>query len=189
MRKRSDRVALCILGAAAFALAGCGEDEVDASAFPDLATCKASAALGGQDFTAADCDRAYAEAQAIHQDSAPRYDAKVVCEEQHGEEACVEAADGNGGGGSIFMPLMAGYLIGNMLNRGTVAQPLYRSAAGGFSDAAGRATYATNLGQGKLGASQFDRPAATVGKPPMSAATVKARGGFGASAGGRTSAG
>ena len=196
MRKRSSRVALCILGAAAFALAGCVEEEVDAAAFPDLASCKAAAgsggALGQTPLTAAECDSAFAEAQAIHAQSAPRYDSLKVCEEQHGEGACgsEEQATGGSGMGGIFMPLLAGYLIGNMLNRGgAAAQPLYRANGGGFTNAAGTSSYASNSGRGTLKAAQFDRPATTVGKPPMSATTVQSRGGFGTGAASRSSGG
>ena len=189
MRKRSHRVALSILGAAAFALAGCVEEEVDASAFPDLAACKASAAVGSQGFTATDCDTAFQEAELIHSESAPRYDSQAVCEAEHGADACTEQVSAGGGGG-IFMPLMAGYLIGSMLSRnGPAAQPLYRSASGNFTNAAGTSSYASNSGSGKLSANQFARPAATIGKAPMTAATVQSRGGFGGSAAGRTSGG
>lgn len=197
MRKRSSRVALCLLGAAAFALSGCIEEEVDAAAFPDLASCKAAAGSGSQlgeaALTVADCENAFAEALAVHAESAPRYDSLTVCEEQHGEGACgsEEQATGGSGMGGIFMPLLAGYLLGNMLGGrgGASAQPLYRSGAGGFTNAAGTASYASNAGRGKLSAAQFDRPASTIGKPPMSAATVQSRGGFGSSAARPTSGG
>lgn len=194
MRKRSSRVALCLFGAAAFALSGCIEEEVDAAAFPDLATCKAAAqsgsSFGETALTVADCETAFAEALAIHTQSAPRYDSLQVCEEQHGEGACgsEEQVTGSSSGmGGIIMPLLAGYLIGNMLNRGgAAAQPLYRSGSGGFTNAAGTASYASNAGRGKLSAAQFDRPASTIGKAPMTAATVRSRGGFGTSAASRT---
>ncbi|MBC7675343.1 MAG: DUF1190 domain-containing protein [Rhodoferax sp.] len=190
MRKRSHRVALCILGVAAFSLSACVEEEVDAAAFPDLAACKATAALGTQGFSATDCDTAFAEAEVIHAEAAPRYDSLTVCEEQHGEGACDEQVASGGGGGGIFMPLMAGYLIGNMLNRnGPAAQPLYRSASGNFTNAAGTTSYASNSGAGKLGATQFARPATTIGKAPMTAASVQSRGGFGGSAAGRSTGG
>ena len=39
MMKRSRKVAITILGAAAFTLAGCQEEQVDAAAFPDLQSC------------------------------------------------------------------------------------------------------------------------------------------------------
>lgn len=202
MTKRSKTVAIAILGAAAFALAGCKTDEVDAQAFPDIASCKAAAERGGL-FSASECDQAFGEAQKLHVESAPRYDSVQACEAQHGAGACgteAEATAGatgapaeqqasGGGMGSIFMPMLAGYLIGSMLSgaRGAgvaPAQPMYRSANGGFTNAAGTSTFSSNQGASKMSASQFSKPAATVGKPPMSAASPQSRGGFGAT--GRT---
>ena len=183
MMKRSRKVAITILGAAAFTLAGCQEEQVDAAAFPDLQSCTNAAQDGGM-FSVQDCDAAFAEAAALHVEAAPRYDSLAVCEEQHGVGSCGdEATVTQGGSGGIFMPLMMGYLIGNMLGgRGGAAasQPLYKTAGGQFSNAAGSSTFSNNSGATNLGASQFARPAATAGKPPMSRATAMSRGGFGA---------
>ncbi|MDR5652772.1 DUF1190 domain-containing protein [Ruixingdingia sedimenti] len=184
MKKRSSHVALAILGAAAFTLAGCVEEKVEAEAFPDLTSCKAAANQGGL-FSPAECDTAFAEAQALHVESAPRYDSQQVCEEIHGPGNCgSEQQAVSGGSGSIFMPMMMGYLIGSMLGnaRGAAAaQPLYKTADGRYSNAAGTGTYASNNGKGKLSAAEFQKPAATVGKAPMTKATAQSRGGFGAS--------
>lgn len=189
MIKRSRTVAITILGAAAFTLAGCQEETVDASAFPDLQSCTNAAQNGGL-FTAQDCDTAFAEANALHVEAAPRYESIAVCEEQHGQGACgSEATATQGGSGSIFMPLIAGYLIGNMLgarNGAAASQPLYKTANGKFTNAAGSSTFSNNSGSAKLGTSQFTRPVATAGKPPMSRATAMSRGGFGSSGAGRT---
>lgn len=178
MRKRSRTVALFIVGAAAFTVAGCREEQVEARAVPDLASCKAAASLDG-DFTADDCDAAFAEAQSLHAEAAPRYDSQEVCEEQHGVGACsTEQEVSSGGSGSIFMPLMMGYLMGNMLGgRGMAAQPLYRTPNGQFANATGTNTYASNNGKGTVGASQFNKPPSTVGKAPMTKASVASRGG------------
>ena len=190
MRKRSNRVAIAILGAAAFTLAGCREEQVDAEAFPDLHSCTSEAKHGGL-FSVQDCETAFVEAETLHVEAAPRYDSLEVCEEQHGAGACgSEATVAQGGGsGSIFMPLMAGYLIGSMLSgRSGIAagQPLYKTSNGKFTNAARSSTYSSNRGAAKLNSSQFMRPAATVGKAPMSRATASSRGGFGKSGSGRT---
>jgi len=183
MTKRSSHVALAILGAAAFTLAGCSEEEVDAQAFPDLRACHSAAAAGGG-ITAAECDTSFANAQALHVESAPRYDSLEVCEAQHGEGACgneQQASDG-GGSGSIFMPLMMGYLLGNMMSNRSgmaAAQPLYKTADGRYTNASGSSTFSNNSGAGKMSSSQFTRPPSTVNKAPMTAATAQARGGFG----------
>ena len=186
MRKRSRTVALTILGAAAFTVAGCREEQVDAQAFPDMASCEAAAAQDGL-FSVEECDKAFAEAEALHVESAPRYDSLQVCEEQHGEGNCgsEEQQVSNGGSGGIFMPLLAGYLIGNMLGRaggGMVAsQPMYRNAQGGFTNATGTTNFGSNAGRATMGAQNFTRPAATAGRAPMTRATAGSRGGFGAS--------
>ncbi|MBW4983806.1 DUF1190 domain-containing protein [Mameliella sp. CS4] len=189
MSKRSKRVAIAIVGAAAFTLAGCKEEQVDASAFPDLKTCKDEALRGGM-FSAQDCEIQFTQAQALHVEAAPRYDSREVCEELHGPGACgTEAAVTEGGSGSIFMPLLAGYLIGNMMSGRSgmaAAQPLYRTQDGRFTNAAGTSVFSGNRGATKLGTSQFTRPASTIGTKPMSRATAISRGGFGKRAGDRT---
>ncbi len=186
MRKRSSRVALAIMGAAAFGLAGCNEEETDARAFPDEASCVAAAKDGNLFFTEADCKAAFADAQKAHAETAPRYDALEVCEEQHGKGNC--AADPvvqpQSGGGSIFMPMLMGYLIGSALGRagGVMSQPLLRTGDGRFSTPAGDTRLATNNGAGKMPTQAFAKAPTTLGKPPMSRAQVAARGGFGQTA-------
>jgi uncharacterized protein YgiB involved in biofilm formation len=191
MRRRSKKVALSIVGATAFTLAGCAEEQIDAQAFPDLPSCVKAAESEGL-FSTEECRLAVAEAQTLHVESAPRYDSLTVCEEQHGKGACgTEQAAAEGGSGSIFMPLLAGYLIGNMM-RGTgglaASQPMYRTAGGRFATPGGT-TYSGNSGRGQLGAGQFARPPATRGLAPMTRATVASRGGFGRSNTGRRSYG
>lgn len=189
-RKRSSAVALAILGAAAFTLAGCKEEEkVDAQAFPDLRSCREAALQGGL-FTVPECEAAFKAAETLHVEAAPRYDSLEVCEAEHGRGACGnESQVQAGGSGSIFMPLMMGYLMGSMLSNargGAAAQPLYRTPDGKFTNAAGTSAYSSNSGTGKLAASQFNRPASTFDKPPMTKTAVQSRGGFGASGGAAT---
>ncbi|SNR83054.1 DUF1190 domain-containing protein [Puniceibacterium sediminis] len=189
MTKRSNRVAIAILGAAAFTLAGCREEQVDAAAFPDLQSCSDAATRGGM-FSVQDCEATFAAAETLHVESAPRYDSLEVCEEQHGAGACgSEATETSGGSGGIFLPLMAGYLIGNMLGGRTgmsAGQPLYKTSDGRFTNAARSSTYSSNSGAAKLNTSQFARPTSTVGKAPMTRATASSRGGFGKFGAGRT---
>ncbi|WP_299561838.1 DUF1190 domain-containing protein [uncultured Sulfitobacter sp.] len=189
MTKRSNRVAIAIIGATAFTLAGCREETVDAAAFPDLQSCTDEATSAGL-FSAQDCEEAFAQAETLHAESAPRYDSLEVCEEQHGAGACgSEAQATQGGSGGIFMPLLAGYLIGNMVSGRagmSAGQPLYKTSDGRFTNAARSSTYSTNKGSAKLGTAQFTRPASTIGKTPMSRATASSRGGFGKFGGGRT---
>lgn len=187
MRKRSRTVALTILGAASFAIAGCREEQVEAQAFPDLNACLAAADRDGL-FTPDECRQSFAEAEQLHVESAPRYDSLAVCEEQHGVGNCGSEAQQTGGGaGSIFMPLLAGYLIGSMLGGGGLSrsQPMYRTPQGGYTNAARTSTFSSNTGRAALNSSQFARPVATAGQPPLSRATAASRGGFGSTGGSR----
>ncbi|MFD2174154.1 DUF1190 domain-containing protein [Rhodobacter lacus] len=183
MSKRSATVALFLVGAAAFTLAGCREENVDAQAFPDLQSCLDAAGTGSL-FSAEDCRKGFDEAATLNAETAPRYDSLAVCEEQYGKGNCgSEAQAVEGGSGSIFMPLLMGFLLGNMLGgaRGIGAQPLHRTADGRFTTPGGGTSYANNTGRGKIGAGAFTKAPTTIGKPPMTRATVAQRGGFGAS--------
>ncbi len=185
-RKRSSHVALAILGAAAFALAGCQESQTEAAAFPDIASCKAASKTDGW-FTQADCDAAFEQAQALHDETAPRYDSRELCEQQHGPEACQQASGGSGGGG-IFMPLLMGYMIGQALGGGRpIAQPVMSRSGGGFVTPAG--TGFGRMGSGAVPASTFDKAPVTKGQPAMTKATVRDRGGFGNTAAKRSMGG
>ncbi len=184
--KRSRSVALVILGAAAFGLSACNEEQTEASAFPDKESCLAQASPGGW-FTAKDCEDSFAEAKAIHDETAPRYESRELCEAEHGAEACAgEAASGSGGGGGIFMPLFMGYMIGQALGGGRVmSQPVVRSAGGGFATPDGSAKIGTLNSGGKISSQAFTKATVTKGLPPMTKAQVSSRGGFGNSGGGR----
>lgn len=192
MAKRSTKVALTILGAAAFTLAGCREEQTDARAFPDEASCMAAAREGAGWFTEADCTETFAQAQATHLETAPRYESRELCEAEHGPEACAtDPAASASGGGFSFMPLLAGYMIGSMLGggRGMASQPLVKTPGGGFATPDGGTKLSSNTGAGKMATSAFAKAPATIGKPPMSSADVARRGGFGASAAGRATSG
>lgn len=183
-RKRSRHVALFLAGAAVFTLAGC-EEKVDAQAFPDLESCLAEADKGSLFFTAEDCRTTFAEAQKTWEETAPRYESKELCEQEHGAGNCGgdPAAQQQQGGGFSFMPLFMGYMIGSMLGRGggIFSQPMVRTPSGGFSNPAGTQTFATNRGAGQVAPAAFTKAPPTVGRPPMSAAQVSQRGGFGRS--------
>ncbi|MDH2326664.1 DUF1190 domain-containing protein [Cereibacter sp. SYSU M97828] len=187
MRKRSRSVALALVGAAAFTLSACREEESDVTSFPDLASCKAQADAGSLAFTAEDCAEAFAQAEADHLATAPRYDSQQVCEEQHGVGNCGTDAVQQPGGGFSFLPLIAGYMIGSMMSggRGFASQPLVNTANGRFATPGGT-SITTNNGAGKLNAAAFNKAPTTVGKPPMSRADVASRGGFGATSAART---
>lgn len=178
-RKRSSHVALALVGAAAFALTGCQESQTEAAAFPDIASCKAAAKADGW-FSPTDCDTAFAEAAALHDEAAPRYESRELCEAEHGPEACQSAQSGSGGGG-IFMPLLMGYMIGQAMGGGRpIAQPVMARNGGGFVTPGGAGI--GRMGSGAVPASTFDKAPVTKGQPAMTKANVRDRGGFGTTA-------
>lgn len=170
-----------LLGASAFGLSACEEDpEVAAQAFPDLEAC-----LAADDAVAdpADCEAAHAAALQAHEASAPRYDERALCEAEHGGD-CVEEV--RPGGSHVFLPLMAGYLMGRGLSggrAGLVSSPLYGvggAGGGGYATASGATRVASVSGPATVRASGFRPAAATATQAPLSRATVASRGGFGA---------
>ena len=173
---RGFRVAL--LGAAAFGLAACEEDpEVAAQAYPDLESC-----LAADDAAAdpAECETSFAAALEAHEASAPRYDDPALCQEEHGTP-CVEEVRQDGT--HVFLPVMAGYLIGRTMSGGiarTAASPLYGVRGGGYATASGDTRVAATSGPATVRASGFRAAAVTATQAPMTRATVASRGGFGA---------
>lgn len=184
-RKRSRHVALLLAGAATMTLAACEDERVDAQAFPDLESCLAAARENSLFFTETDCRTNFAAAEQEYLETAPRYESKELCEQEHGAGNCGgdPAAQQGGGGGFSFMPLFMGYMLGSMLGRGggIFGQPMVPKAGGGFSTPSGSQSFASNRGGGKVPAAAFTKGPSTIGRPPMSAAQVAQRGGFGAS--------
>ncbi len=116
--------------------------------------------------------------------SAPRYDERALCESEHGG-ACVEEVHPDGS--HVFLPVMAGYLLGRGLSggqAGLVSSPLYGVRGGGYATPSGDTRVASASGPATVRASGFQPAAAT--QAPLSRATVASRGGFGA---GRASGG
>ena len=195
IRKRSRHVALFLAGAAVLTLAACEEEKTDAAAFPDLESCIAEAKNGSLFFTEQDCQTQFAQAQQEYLETAPRYESKELCEQEHGAGKCggdpsAQSQPGTGMG-SVFMPLFMGYMLGSMLGggRGVFSQPMVRTAQGGFSTPAGNQTFASNRGTGKVATSTFTKGPSTIGKAPMTSAQVAQRGGFGSSATARSTTG
>ena len=180
---RSRNVRIALLGAAAFGLSGCVPEDVATQVFPSLAECRAAALDLTGAFSVEDCEQAFALAEVAHNETAPRYNELALCEEQHGGECTVDPAAASSGGGSIFMPLMMGYMMGSMMNNGRAAmaaQPLYRTASGTFSTPSGATNLNANRGAINLAPTNFRAAAPTSAAQPMSRATVRATGGFGA---------
>jgi uncharacterized protein YgiB involved in biofilm formation len=78
----------------------------------------------------ADCDTAAEKVAADHQASAPRYTDPKSCEAMHGVGNC-EPRRASSGIGDVFMPAMAGFMLGQALSGGFGSpQPIYRDPRG-----------------------------------------------------------
>jgi uncharacterized protein YgiB involved in biofilm formation len=132
-RKRSRHVALMVMvpAATSLLLSGCGPNLVEQGVvYQDVQECSQQ-----NPETTAQCATDYQEAQVQHQNVAPRYTTREECESDFGTERC-EAAPQQHASGSFFMPMMMGYLAGQMFSRpnvgqsatgGIPTQPLYKS--------------------------------------------------------------
>lgn len=189
--KRSSSVKVALMGAAAFSLAACQDDRIEAQSFPNEDACVQASFNPGSDFTAEDCEKTFDLAEKEHERTAPRYAEAKLCEEQHGGECqMVQAPAASGGGGGFFMPMMMGYLIGNMMSGNNShnsyrAQPLYKTSSGKFATADGKTTMGSLRSTTKISPKSFNA-IKTASAKPMTRASVKSSGGFGAS---RTSSG
>lgn len=183
MKKRSNAARIGLLGISALALGACDDQDTAVTFFDDVESCTASAERLG--LTTEDCERGFAEAMSEHVSHAPRYEDLALCEEMHGADACArgEETDAGTGGGGFFMPLIAGYLIGNSLaNRGSMAaRPLYPTPTGSMAFSNGANAGPLVSGQtGRASASAMAAPRGPAVSAPLTRAEVTRRGGFGA---------
>ena len=90
--------------------------------YSDVQSCQA-------EYSTADCQRAFAGAQAQHDGSAPHYGSLAECEQLYGPGGCTPRGDLGSGG--FFIPLMTGFLIGQALaNAQVYYQPVYVNRMG-----------------------------------------------------------
>lgn len=171
--KRSKSIALVMMSASTIALSACDEPTVDAAVFDTLEQCISDPVI-----SESQCRSEFAAAKEQHVKAAPKYASKADCEADFGAAQCEQAPQRTQSGGSVFMPLMMGYMMGSMLagNRGGVAsQPLYRST----DDPKNYRTADNKKIGGKTGATKVAQSAAR--SPSIKRSTVS-RGGFGARA-------
>ncbi len=171
MKHRSSIFVSLLMGASIFALSACEEPKVDAAVFESLQQC-----LDNPDMDPDQCRTNFADARNQHAAVAPKYTSVEDCEADFGSARCETAPYRTSSGGSVFMPLMMGYMMGSMLGgRGRVAaQPLYRSA----DDSRSFRTADNRKVGGATGRTQVAR--STASRPSAKSSTIR-RGGFGAS--------
>lgn len=170
--KRSKSIGLVTMGVSVIALTACEEPQVDALVFDNLQQC-----LADQDLTREQCETNYSEARNRHVATAPKYTSQQACEADFGSAQCEQAPQQTQSGGSVFMPLMMGYMMGSMLSGPSrvATQPLYRSKdnPGNFRTADNKKV------AGKTG---LTKAPASVTKPPTTKTRTVRRNGFGATA-------
>ena len=181
--KRSRRVVLTTLTAAgAAAVSGCGssdwsDSDAEGQVFSSVTECVAA----GENRT--ECENAYAQARVDDTDGAPRFDSQSLCEQEFGSNQCEQRTSS---GNSFWVPLLAGFVIGNVIDdididgrRRRRYAPLYRSSAGTWYHGGSSYGPLSRRSGGGYGFSRsgFDRP---VGAPrTYSRSDVASRGGFG----------
>jgi uncharacterized protein YgiB involved in biofilm formation len=170
-RSNSFRCAL-LLGVSAVALSACEEPKVDASVYETVQQCKDDPGVSSEQ-----CEKSFKEARSQHASVAPKYSSEADCQADFGAGKCEKAPYRTSRGGSVFMPLMIGYMMGSMIGgrSSMMSQPLYRSAKSpkSFRTADNRKVGST------VGRTRVARSATT--RPSFKSSTIR-RGGFGASA-------
>jgi len=171
MKSWSSLSAALLMSTSLVILSACDEAKVDASIYENVDQCKRDPSN-----TSDQCDSSFKEASSQHAAVAPKYAAKADCQADFGVGKCEEAPYKTSSGGSVFMPLMMGYMMGSMLGgRGSMmSQPLYKSAQSpnNFRTAENR-NVGAKTGLTKVAQSSTNRPTFKN--------TTRSRGGFGTS--------
>ena len=108
--KRSKSIGLLAMSASVIALTACEEPAVDAAVFENLSQC-----LADPNVERAQCEADYQAAKSQHAQVSPKYTSQQDCEADFGAEQCETAPYQTRSGGSVFMPMMMGYMMGSML--------------------------------------------------------------------------
>jgi uncharacterized protein YgiB involved in biofilm formation len=136
LRRRSAYVGFSVLALSSTGLASCDRPAEQPKVYSSLEQCRT-------DHPGQACDDAWQASVGEHDRDAPRFNDQSQCEAQYGPGHC----ENHGGG--IFMPLMAGFVLGQMLNHnnncnnggygcggygggGYIGHPVFYSAGGGY---------------------------------------------------------
>jgi uncharacterized protein YgiB involved in biofilm formation len=166
--KRSSHIALVLMGTSPLLLTACSQESSDEGLYTSVQACIE------QTNDSYSCNQSFQQAQREYEQSAPRYASQEECVAAHGADQCHVVQQQHGG--SIFMPMMAGYIMGRMLSGNRVAglagSPAFKDRAGGFQ-------------RPVAGANGVYRPG-SLGRPAMAPVQMAAnqkptasRGGFG----------
>lgn len=165
--KRSSSIALVMISASALALNACDDPKVDAEVYKSLGQCARESQLPN-----ADCREGYLDARRQHAEVAPKFATREECVATFGPNNCEVAPQESSRGGSLFMPIMMGYMIGS----GAVhSQPLYRTAHDSR-------TYRTADNHAVSRSTGHVSVAAAAARAPAAKTAAISRGGFGSRA-------
>ncbi len=177
--KRSSKVALMVMvPATTLLLASCSSEEpVETAVFETAEQCAGF-------YNPEQCLADFAAAKALHPQVAPKYTDQAACEVDFGTGNCEQPATAatsapaaTSSSGSFFMPMMMGFMAGQMFNGGNrpnlKSQPLYKSSDD-------RSTFRTASNQP---VSRFTGPVKVMpSRMAPRPGTMVNRGGFGAQA-------
>lgn len=125
--KRSKKTALVLMvPVATLMLAGCVEESEPIAVFNNASECSASGLS-----SSAQCEAEFAAAKDLHPQVAPKYLNKEECETDFGEGKCETAPQETTSGSSFFMPMMMGYMMGQMFNRNSAGANFQQTASAG----------------------------------------------------------
>lgn len=159
------------LGVASVFLSACGGND-QAVVYRTVDECKTDNPEQAQA-----CELAYQEALEEAQRTGPKYATQAVCENEFGYNQCYQA---NTNSGSFFMPLMAGYMLGNLMSSGRYySQPMYTSYSR-YSPLRYRWMTADGYDYGDMRRKYVRTNSSTFKPKPAVNRTIK-RGGFGSS--------
>ena len=167
------------LGIAAATLAACGNQE-EVKVVSSAADCASKTELNLEE-----CEAAYQKAQDEAERTGPKYTSIAQCEAEFGRGQCTGSRRGSG----IFMPMMSGFMIGQMLSGnnygGTGYNPVYRYNNPSSSHH-NRIMTADGQVIGKSGQNSYRVNKSSMKSKPTITRTVS-RGGFGAVASAKSS--
>lgn len=171
MRKAFSPKPLAV-GIASVMLAGCGDDREQAMVFTSLADC-----TNQLPDKAEQCELAYRSAVEEASRTAPKYNSMNECEHEFGVQQCIPYR--NEYGNNWFMPLMAGYMIGNLMAPRYHSTPVFTSYSR-YSPHRYRWISANGYDYGDFRSRNFKVNKKSFDPKPTVSRTIK-RGGFGSS--------
>ena len=167
---------------AALVVTGCEQADVDMKLYKNVDECIAETHKPDQ------CRAARAEAQKIADQTAPRYATYSDCAEEFGGDQCRHNPSSNDGGSS-WMPLMIGYMMGSSGNSSSYnTAPLYQDRSGRYMDNTFR-KYDVKPGKSFKVTKTASKPSALSPRTSVAKTTTSSRGGFGKSVSSRSSFG